>query len=80
MPHKSRGTGSALDLTWLLDDRWLAEFAKCGTLDGKPDDRPAMYCVTLRRTGARVSVTFTAATAGEAAAKAREWAEAKEAT
>jgi hypothetical protein len=76
----TKADSAAADLAWLLDDGWLAEFAKCGTLDGMPDDRPAMYCVTLRRTGARVSVTFTAASVGEATAKAREWVEAKEAT
>jgi ATP-dependent Clp protease ATP-binding subunit ClpC len=68
---------AALDLAWLLDAGWLAEFGKSGEIDGIPADRPATYCATLRRTGARVSVTFTAASPGEAAAKAREWAEAK---
>lgn len=62
---------AALDLAWLLDTGWLARLGQCRA----PDNSPAGYYAEVRRMGAIVSVNFTGATVGEAAARAREWAE-----
>jgi hypothetical protein len=66
---------AVLDLAWLLDAGWLAQLGQARA----PDNSPAGYYASVRRMGDLVSVNFTGGTVGKAAAKAREWAEGKEA-
>lgn len=63
-----------LDLAWLLDAGWLARLGQARA----PDESPAGYYASVRQMGGLVSVNFTGSTIGEAAAKAREWAEGRE--
>jgi hypothetical protein len=61
----------AFDLTWLLDNGWLARLGQSRA----PDNSPAGYYASVRRMGGIAEVSFTGATVAEVAAKAREWAE-----